>query len=236
MRYCYFFLGLLLALISCDVDYEDNKRLLFTGVVVDENQRPISDIPIEVFVSFSFGLFAGTGEELLGEAMTDENGSFRLVALSPRGSRTISAEINKRFQVGHKPEYATFSFIGLETIETPDATVKLSDVKVERIVNSRFTIRRSNNTTDTIYYGIKASPIEKIRYVNASLDPGFSPGFFTVRDSLLSSENEATLELGPLLAKDTLDFEYRLSSAPNAEVISQKLVYNPETDSYVFEL
>jgi hypothetical protein len=64
------------------VDYEDNKRLLVTGTVLDENQEPVPNVPVAVFVSFSAG-FGGSGREILGEGRTDTDGTFSLVTLSP---------------------------------------------------------------------------------------------------------------------------------------------------------
>ena len=226
---------LLLALISCDVDYEDNKRLLVTGTVLDENQEPVPNVPVAVFVSFSAG-FGGSGREILGEGRTDTDGTFSLVTLSPLGSLTITAEINERFQAGFRQQYATLSLIGIETVEEQDAAIRLRDLRLERLINTSFTLRRLTSTTDTIYYGLKVSPVEKRRFLAASLAPEVFPIFFSPTDSLFPAQKMASLDLRGILAKDTLRLEYRLSSNANAEVISQKLVYNPETDSYAFEL
>jgi hypothetical protein len=235
MRKYYWFFGVFLGLISCDVDYQDNKRLLITGTVVDENQEPVSNVPVAVYVSFSRG-FGGDTRELLGESRTGADGIFSLVTLAPLGNLTITADINERFQQGFRQQYATFSLIGIETMEIEDSSIKLRNLRLERLINTSFTLKRLTNTTDTIYYGLRTNPIEKRRFVDASLAPDVFPNFFRPLDSLFPSQNEVSLELRGILAKDTVQLEYRLSSNPNAEVVSQKLVYNPETDSYVFEL
>jgi len=232
----YWFLGVFLGLISCDVDYEDNKRLLITGTVVDEDELPVPEIPVAVFITIYTGFKGSTDREILGEGKTDTNGNFSLVTLSPIGTRIITAEINESVKVGYRPKYATYSLIGLKTVEAQNATIALRTLKLENVANSIFTIRRLNNSTDTLYYDLKANPIKKQRVLDPALSSVPFYEFFNLQDTLLPAQNETSVEIGPLLARDTLQLDYSLSGNPNTEIISQKLVYNSETDSYVFEL
>lgn len=231
----YWFLGLFLGIISCDIDYEDNKRLLITGTVLDENTEPVPNVPIEVFVSFS-RIFGSSGKEILGEGKSNADGTFKLITLSPLGNNTIIAEINEQFQEGFKQQYATFSLFGIETIEARDAAIRLNNLRLERLVNTSFVLSRSANMMDTIYYNLKTNTIQKRLFIDASLAPEEFFTFFSPTDTLFPDQNESNVELTNILAKDTLELEYRLSSNSNTEAFVQKLVYNPETDSYVFEL
>lgn len=222
-------------LVSCDVAYEDKRRLLITGTVVDELQLPVSNVPVTVFVPISVGLKGGMGQEILAEGKTDINGYFEFVSLSPKDTQTISTEINQRFQVGFRENHAIFSIVGMEVLEL-DGAIREGSLALEGIVDSRFLIKRVNNVTDTVFYRLKVNPVEKFQYLNPSLVPEAFPDFFFPTDTLFPSQNESSLGIGPLLANDTIHLEYRLRGNPDAEINVRKLVYDPETGSYVYEL
>ncbi len=236
MRKCPWFLCLLLVLISCDVGYVDNKRLFITGTLLDEDELPIANVSVSIFVPISVGIKGGMGREILGEGKTNTEGYFEFVTLAPKQSNTIIAEINEPFTGAFKQEFGSFSLQGIEKLEGQNADIRLQNLRLQRIVNTRFTIRRTSNFTDSILYRLQIPPIERISYLDIALIPETIPDFFFATDTLMPSQNEASAAIGPLLAQDTLQLDYRLSGIPNAEVISKKLVYNPETDSYVFEL
>jgi hypothetical protein len=218
------------------VDYEDNKRLFITGTVVDDEERPISGVSVFVFVPISKGLKGGMGKEALGQGKTNTDGYFQMVTLSPTESNTIIAEMTAPFNTSSRPEFGSLSLQGIQRIEGQNADIRLQSIRLQRIVDSRFTIRRVSNLTDTIFYRVKTNPIEKISYLDTSLIPETFPDVFFATDTLVPLQNEFSMALRDILARDTLQLEYRLSSGPEVEVVSQKLVYSPETDSYVFEL
>ncbi|MFS4415382.1 hypothetical protein [Maribacter sp. 2307ULW6-5] len=231
---CCWVIGLLLFFSACGLDYEDNKRLVFKGSVLDENALPLNNVPVAAYVSFSRGIGSGTGREILGEGRTGADGTFSLVTLDPRGERAVMVEVNDRRLPGHSQQRAIFSLLGVETIEDANAVIDLGTLPLERIVNGTLVLRRSSGSSQALYYGIRLRPTEKVRYVDKSLEPERDI-FFQLRDTLFPGQNELIRELGPLLAKDSLDLDYRLGNGPDAEVVTTRLAYDPENNAYVFE-
>lgn len=224
-----------IALAACDLDFEDNKRLLVTGTIVDENSQPLQNVPITISATTLRGVLGGTAQEEFGEGRTDAAGHFQLVTLAPKGQRTINATINERFQVGFQENRARLALLGIETLETTDAALRLGTIRLERIVNARVTLKRDINSVDTLFYQIRTNPTEKKRYLDVSLSPEIFDDFFSPTDTLLPSQNEVTINLVSILAKDTVELRYRSNTGPLGQFLSQKLISDPQTNAYVFE-
>lgn len=224
-----------LTLAACDLDFEDNKRLLVTGTIVDEDSQPLQNIPMTISATVNRGVLGGTAQEELGEGRTDAAGRFQLVTLAPKGEQTVLAVINENFQLGFQENRARFTLLGIESLETTDAALRLGTLRLERIVNARFTVKRAINRVDTLFYEIRTNPTEKRRYLDVSLAPEIFDGFFSPTDTLLPSQNEATKDLTFILAKDTVELRYRTNAGPMGQFLAQKLIYDPQTDAYVFE-
>lgn len=235
MRYnSWLFLGCL-TLVACELDFEDNKRLLVTGTIVDEDSQPLPNIPISISAAVNGGFLGGPVQEEFGEGRTDVTGHFQLVTLAPKGERSVQVAINENFQMGFQENRARFTLLGIETLETTDAALRLGTLRLERIVNARFTLKRSYNWVDTLFYQIRTKPIEKRRYLDVSLAPEIFDDFFSPTDTLLPTHNESTMDLLYILAKDTVELRYRINGSPMEQFISQKLIYDPQTQAYVFE-
>lgn len=224
----------LFVLVSCDVFYEDNKRLLFTGTAVDEDGAAIKNVPVRAF-TYGPGVLSNGFVEDLGEGFTDENGSFNLVSLSPEGNYKIDMEINGRLQVGQSTGFSSISLVGLETLNLSDAAYRLGELRLARIVNSRLIIQRATNTVDTLYVNIVTGPVYKTIYFDKSREPNIFEDFFFATDTVLPSENEKEIVLANLLAKDTILVRYRLKNTSNAEIFTEKLGYSSQIGAYEFK-
>lgn len=225
---------LLFVVTSCDVFYEDNKRLLFTGTVIDQEGNAIRNIPVTAFTYGPSALRSSFREDL-GEGFTDENGSFNLITLSPEGNYRIDMEINGRFQVGYSAGISAATLVGLETLNLSDAAYRLDKLKLERIVNARVSVQRRTNTLDTLYLSILTNPLEKRIYYDKSREPDIFEGFFFATDTVFPGVNEKDIVLTKVLAMDTLLVRYRLKNNSNAEIFSEKLSYIAQSSSYEFE-
>lgn len=235
MRRLGFYLVLMSFIISCDVFYEDNKRLYFAGTVIDEEGIPIKNIPVEALTYGPTGISYGQFIEVLGEGVTDENGNFNLVTLSPEGDAKIVIDINDSFQKGYQSGFATASLIGLETLEALDAAYRLNQLGLERIINSKLSVKRSTNTADTLFFNVTASSVQKMRYFGTAQKPETPEFSFFPTDTLYPSENTSEIMLWNILAKDTLLLEYRLKRNSSADIFKKKLTFIPETGAYEFE-
>ena len=234
MRKLTLYLGLFIGLYSCDVFYEDNKRLLFTGKVIDEDGVGINNLPVTVY-TYGPSVIGGRFRENLAEGFTDGNGNFNLTALSPQGNNQIDLEINPRFTANHSQVYATTTLIGVENSALQNGAYRFKELRLERVVNSRLTIKRVTNTVDTLFLSIRTNPIEKVFYFDSSLEPDEFDFSFFPSDTLLPTETEKNILLRSILAKDTIEVHFKLTNVSTAPVGNEKLTLGSNSDSYEFE-
>lgn len=219
---------------GCEFDYVDNERLLFKGSIVDENNIPVAGLPVRISVEVSYR-HSQDFNEILGNGLTEENGTFSVMTLSP-SSGDISVDVNANFQRGYVPGMATYRVFGLRNIEKVDATYSLPQLRIERLIDSQLEIRRIGASTDTLFYEIRGTSSEKQLDLGATeiLDEDPS-GFFFPSGTLLPSETQKQQPLPNIPAKDTLQFRYGFSGKFDAEVITKDLIFDAENNTYVFE-
>lgn len=220
---------------SCDVLYEDNKRLFFTGTVLDEDGNFIEFITVNAVTYGPNGISAGSFTETLGEGLTDEDGTFRLTTLSPEGEGEISIEINSSLSSEYRSDFASATLLGLKTTVSNDAAIRLGQLRLERLVNSSLILKRTNTTNDTLLLNIITNPVQKVLYVNPLLKPEPFPYSFYASDTLLPNEIEKTLPLNQILAKDTLLLNYSLKNGLESELFTTKLFPNALNGTYEFQ-
>ena len=73
---------LILGLMGCAVDYEDNRRAHFSGSLVEEDGNPLANIRVELLVE-TFG-FKNSNFPTINSTVTDENGNFELLSIEPK--------------------------------------------------------------------------------------------------------------------------------------------------------
>lgn len=225
---------ILLLCAGCELDFEDNKRLLFRGVIVDENNAPLPNLPVQISTSRSSPI-SGSFNEVLGNDFTDEKGSFAILTLSPTAG-DISVEINSKVQKGYIASLVTYRVSGARKTEEIDATFTLPQLRVERLIDTQLEIRRSGSSNDTLFYEFKRTFGEK------QLDLGFAEipneevfEFFLPSGTLLPTEAEKQEPLLEIPAKDTIQFRYSFSAKFGSEVWAKDLIFDAENNTYVFE-
>lgn len=234
MRF-YFIAGLALIFNSCQVDYEDNSRLLFKGVVNDGSQNPFPGLPVDVYASTGDGPFGVT--ERIGVGKTAADGTFDIVALAPKNRTFLQLLINDSFQQGRLPEFGSFTFRRLDILAEDDGTFTIPDIAIEERAESTLEIRRVANLLDTLSFQYsyrnpdrtldfsQTAPLDKIEDINFLVSFGTLP----------SAQIELLIGLTSVVVTDTLFLEYRLVNSKVSETFEAELMYNPESDSYVFE-
>jgi hypothetical protein len=220
--------------IGCELDFTDNKRLLFNGSVVDENNEPVPNLPVRISAGRSSPI-SQNFNEVLGNGFTDQTGNFNILTLSPTVG-DISVDINANSQKGYIPSLVTYRVFGVKSTEEINATYTLPQLRVERLVDSKLEIRRMGTSTDTLFYEFRGSFSEK------QLDLGFSETreedsleFFFPSGTLLPTEAEKQEPLVKIPIKDTIQFRYWFSSEFGSEVLSENLIFDAENNTYVFE-
>lgn len=94
---------LLLLMVSCDsIQYDGKVRLVITGQVVDKNNNPIPDAPIDVVAYRE----ESNVHDLISYGTSDASGNFVLIIPGPKGSEDlIEVVINENDQTRQKKIY-----------------------------------------------------------------------------------------------------------------------------------
>ena len=82
---------LLLVLVSCEIEYDGETKLLVKGIIIDENNNPITNHDIKLFVSRAsasvpFVFYLPSESNFIGKATTDSNGVYTMVIPKPKSN------------------------------------------------------------------------------------------------------------------------------------------------------
>ena len=93
----------LMLMVSCDsIQYDGKVRLVITGQIVDKNNNPIPDAPIDVVAYRE----ESNASDLISYGSTDASGNFLLIIPAPKGSEDlIEVIINENDQTRQKKIY-----------------------------------------------------------------------------------------------------------------------------------
>lgn len=83
---------ILLSLTSCEIQYDGETKIVVTGRLIDQNEKPISQKDIEV--SIIGGGFISPSSDLISFGKSDQNGDFTLIFPAPKGDNEIIISIN----------------------------------------------------------------------------------------------------------------------------------------------
>lgn len=94
-----FLLLLVPILFGCEIQYDGNTKLVVKGSVVDENNNPISNKTVNLYVSrtaftFPFLLYIPSETNYIGKTTTDNNGNYVMVFPEPSNFSEIIVETN----------------------------------------------------------------------------------------------------------------------------------------------
>lgn len=85
-------LCILFSLISCEIQYDGETKIVVTGKIVGENDIPLSEKDIEVTISG--GGFITPSSDLISFGKSDQNGNFTLIFPAPKDDYQIFISIN----------------------------------------------------------------------------------------------------------------------------------------------
>lgn len=82
---------LLLVLVSCEIEYDGETKLLVKGIIIDDNNNPITNQDIKLFVSRAsssvpFVFYLPSESNFIGKATTDSNGAYTMVIPKPQSN------------------------------------------------------------------------------------------------------------------------------------------------------
>jgi hypothetical protein len=103
-------LCILFSLISCEIQYDGETKIVVTGKIVDENDIPISEKNIEV--SISGGGFITPSSDLISYGKSDKNGNFTLAFPAPKNGNQIFISINDL--INQTNEFQSKEFVAIK--------------------------------------------------------------------------------------------------------------------------
>lgn len=214
----------LLVLMGCVLDYEDNKRLLVKGKIVDEQGEPVAGIDVKVLGH----------NEVMGQVLSANDGSFQVITLSPKTQKNMGVSINYDYDISLNNNYASYLIDGLERLGEEKATFDLEELTLERLINASLEVHRITNTIDTLFFSYDVSP--SLKRVNFGVVQEIENEFdFIAFDTLPPAQASKKLQMVRVPAKSPLRFRYKLTSAASSAPATQEIMFNADTKTYVFE-
>lgn len=134
--------GMLFCLISCEIQYDGETKIVVTGKLIDENENSLSEKDIEVIIEG--GGLISPNYDLISYGKSDQNGNFTLVFPAPKEDNPISISINN--PINQTNEFQGKEFLAQKNnFENYKLNLnKITLYKAQSITNLRLIL---NNTT-----------------------------------------------------------------------------------------
>ncbi len=118
-------------------EFERNTRILVKGIVVDQNNTPISNINIDIYTERSNGIYRGR-EYLLGRGLSNEEGAFSITSLFDRDE-------DFQIEIYAEQSFSTY-FYRRDTENYPrrDLTYDLKTVTLNKLAEVKYNISRTS--------------------------------------------------------------------------------------------
>ena len=229
-----------IAFTSCELQFEDNRRLLIEGDVATSIDHDKSSIPIDVYVAdgvvFSFFLIVPLFREeteLIGTGMMDEEGRFAITTIAPQDPDNIFVLINDTESSNHQQNFSTLLIENINSLEENESSYTLPRLTLEPIHQAQFNIVREQNVLDTIAYTISYPTGVKVM--------DFKSGMETTQESNFKSDLLLPSEMTKSFAFDIPDNNkvivvYSLINNGNVTENEVELSINLENNTYELRL
>ena len=138
----------LMMVLNCEVQLEDNTRILVEGTIIDENNSPISDAKISVQTKRS-NYSDGENQYVRGEGYSNAEGKFSVTSLYDKDE-------DFAIEIDGGEDYSTYVY-KTNTLEyTPlDLTFNLETVSLKKLATFNYHIERTSGESNTLRYTFK---------------------------------------------------------------------------------
>ncbi len=222
---------------SCELEYNDNQRLLFKGTLDNIADKNYPDLPVEAYASgnfLSFALILPIAQykdiDLIGSSVLDDKGSFFITTISPANEDSLFIIVNDPNNSVFNPAYPTLLIQGIAALPFENFTYAIPEVTSDEIINTQLNIKRIDNLTDTLSLEIKYNSTLKLVDFNSDSDT------FQLQKTIeLIPDQIEGLIIFENIKNEPLHIEYQLR---NDGIIKQReiaLPFTSETNSYEFE-
>lgn len=133
--------SLFVLLAGCGLQYDGDERFLITGRLVNQDNAPLSNNKVELFV---YGGNSNNDNDLISFDETDENGVFKMVFPRPINADEIELICNKNTSI-----YQEKSFLNIKNTNFTDFKFNLNTIKLfkrEDISKLEITLNQVNSS------------------------------------------------------------------------------------------
>ena len=211
--------------LSCE-DIQNNKRFVFSGNLIDENNQPIENAQITSTLRIQSS--GNNAQNLIGQGVTNSNGNFEFVSLVPL-SNSVGLFINANQDIDSQ-EYAEVSFSIDNNVFDNENTITLKDFKIPRKASLDINIEKISTQPAFLEWSIEFISSECFIEIgeNSTIDNlSFCDTFFSISGQNTTQNPNNTINVESL--RNTIAiFIYSINNEPN-QVIEISL-NNPSND------
>ncbi|TRW25835.1 hypothetical protein FMM05_06330 [Flavobacterium zepuense] len=165
MKKLFYLILVFLLLTGCDdrLEYSGTKKIVFEGRIVDENNLPLNNIDVSVYVSkegsggessFIFGAHSDSDEDIITYTTTDSNGYYRMIFPMPRDQDNIALFINREVETSthYNSNYSNSIITGIKPENITDFDLNFGEQRIFNLDNQTELTVTVNNIP-LYYYG-----------------------------------------------------------------------------------
>ena len=235
-------LGALCFSCESEIDFEDNRRIVVSGRLVNKSEISLEGMTVEVYAQRdSRSFFSGPLENdvLIGLGRSTSDGSFNIVAISPQNADNIEVFINiNRGNLNNtvlpselnriNSDFTGTFLVAARNTPVLEDILDLGEISIDPVQRVAIELERIANVTDTLHYFIEPRPF--IRDLSGNSD------FFSGRTVFgsLNPDDFFVSRTVQSACSDTIVLGYRLMNRSDVEFVEQQIIINEETDTFRF--
>lgn len=168
---------ILLSLVSCEgIHYEGETKLVIKGVIVDENNQPISNNEVKLIVSTSGQesfIFSNASEiNYIGRTTSKEDGSYVMVIPEPSNFGQIVVETNSEGNLFNQKQFTNIqlsNFVNYELLLPQTKLFKNADLSLLNVTSNQ--INTNYQLQKLEYIGAVANEVQAMNPYEESYYP-----------------------------------------------------------------
>jgi hypothetical protein len=155
--------------LSCEIQYDGNTKLVIKGSVVNENNLPLANKEVNLYVSresssFPFVFYVPSETNYIGKTTTDANGKYVIVIPQPENFTEIVVETNDENNQLNGKQFRNINLSNFTNyqIELPNSKLYLKST----LTNLNVTLNNVNTNIELLKLEYIGNIPNEIEYIN----------------------------------------------------------------------